>query len=240
MRYSKRSAQPLPQMNRNTALTTREAIARLLLHGPLTASAMAEELSLTTPAVRRHLDIRVEEGVAVAVDPSPYQERGRGRPAKLFHLSDVGRSHFGHAYDDLAVDALRMVRKLGGERALVDFSQQHMHDVVAGITPLDRDATRADVQECAEKIAQAFNKCGYATSVENARGGIQICQHHCPVAHVAHDFPALCAAEHHILSELLNTPIQRLSTIAYGAHTCTTNVTVPHNSIQNHAERSEA
>lgn len=115
-----------------------------------------------------------------------------------------------------------------------------MHDVVAGITPLDRDATRADVQECAEKIAQAFNKCGYATSVENARGGIQICQHHCPVAHVAHDFPALCAAEHHILSELLNTPIQRLSTIAYGAHTCTTNVTVPHNSIQNHAERSEA
>ena len=135
MRYFKRSAQPSPQPVHDT-VTTREAIARMLLHGPLTASAIAEELSLTPPAVRRHLDIMVEDGVATAVDPSPYQERGRGRPAKLFHLSDTGRSHFGHAYDDLAVDALRMVRKLGGERALVEFAQQHMRDVVAVITPL--------------------------------------------------------------------------------------------------------
>lgn len=239
MRYIKRSAQPSSQPTHDT-VTTREAIARLLLHGPLTASAIADELSLTTPAVRRHLSIMAEEGVATAGDPSPYQERGRGRPAKLFHLSDVGRSHFGHAYDDLAVDALRMVRKLGGERALVDFAQQHMRDVVADIAPLSEDASRDEVQQCAEKIANAFNQSGFATSVENARGGVQICQHHCPVAHVAHDFPALCVAEHQVLSELLNTPIQRLSTIAYGAHTCTANISVPQPTAHTYAEREEA
>ena len=239
MRYFKRSAQPSPQPVHDT-VTTREAIARMLLHGPLTASAIAEELSLTPPAVRRHLDIMVEDGVATAVDPSPYQERGRDRPAKLFHLSDTGRSHFGHAYDDLAVDALRMVRKLGGERALVEFAQQHMRDVVADITPLREDAPRDEVQQCAEKIAHAFNQSGFASSVENARGGVQICQHHCPVAHVAHDFPALCAAEHQVLSELLNTPIQRLSTIAYGAHTCTTNISVSQTTAHTYAEREEA
>ena len=196
MRYFKRSAQPSQQSTHET-VTTREAIARLLLHGPLTASAIADELSLTTPAVRRHLDIMVEEGVATAVDPSPYQERGRGRPAKLFHLSDTGRSHFGHAYDDLAVDALRMVRKLGGECALVDFAQQHMRDVVSDIEPLAKDASQEEIQQCAEKIAHAFNQSGFATSVENAHGGVQICHHHCPVAHPTAFYHRLWSAHLH-------------------------------------------
>src|SRR3712207_8257004 len=36
--------------------------------------------------------------------------RGRGRPARRFHLTDAGRSTFPHAYDDLALTALRQVR----------------------------------------------------------------------------------------------------------------------------------
>ena len=53
---------------------------------------------------------------------------------------------------------------------------------------------------------------------------MQLCQHHCPVAHVAAEFPELCEAETHAFAELLGTHVQRLATIARGDSACTTHV----------------
>src|SRR3712207_9056723 len=44
--------------------------------------------------------------------------RGRGGPARRFHLTDAGRSDFPHAYDDLALTALRYVAASGGPDAV--------------------------------------------------------------------------------------------------------------------------
>jgi predicted ArsR family transcriptional regulator len=55
--------------------------------------------------------------------------------------------------------------------------------------------------------------------------GAQICQHHCPVAHVAAEFPQLCEAETEAFGRLLGTPVRRLATIAHGDGICTTHVT---------------
>jgi len=49
-----------------------------------------------------------------------------------------------------------------------------------------------------------------------------LCQHHCPIAHVAAQFPELCEAETKAFSELLGTHVQRLATIAHGDGVCTT------------------
>ncbi len=55
---------------------------------------------------------------------------------------------------------------------------------------------------------------------------MQICQHHCPVAHVAAEFPQLCEAETRAFEQVLGTYVQRLATIAHGDGVCTTHV--PH------------
>ena len=69
---------------------------------------------------------------------------------------------------------------------------------------------------------------GYAASASQAKsGGEQLCQHHCPVAHVAAEFPQLCEAETEAFGQLLGTPVQRLATIAHGDGVCTTHVS-PH------------
>jgi predicted ArsR family transcriptional regulator len=71
---------------------------------------------------------------------------------------------------------------------------------------------------------------GYASTVQAVRDaddniqGIQICQHHCPVAHVAAEFPQLCEAETRAFEQLLGTNVQRLATIAHGDGVCTTHV----------------
>ena len=52
--------------------------------------------------------------------------------------------------------------------------------------------------------------------------GEEVCQHHCPIAHVAAEFPELCEAETAAFSAILGTHVQRLATIAHGDGVCTT------------------
>jgi predicted ArsR family transcriptional regulator len=73
-----------------------------------------------------------------------------------------------------------------------------------------------------QALATFLTEQGYAASSENKTGGEQLCQHHCPIAHVAAEFPQLCEAETEAFSKILGTHVQRLATIAHGDGVCTT------------------
>jgi predicted ArsR family transcriptional regulator len=63
---------------------------------------------------------------------------------------------------------------------------------------------------------------GYAANTHAHGIGIELCQHHCPIAHVAAEFPQLCEEETAAFSKILGTHVQRLATIAHGDGVCTT------------------
>ena len=71
-------------------------------------------------------------------------------------------------------------------------------------------------------LAEALTQSGYAAAVRESPLGPQLCQQHCPVAHVAHEFPQLCEAETEVFGRLLGRHVQRLATIAHGDGVCTT------------------
>ena len=73
-------------------------------------------------------------------------------------------------------------------------------------------------------VASALSAEGYAASASTIASGGQLCQHHCPVAHVAAEFPQLCEAETQVISRLVGTHVQRLATIAHGDGVCTTHI----------------
>jgi predicted ArsR family transcriptional regulator len=210
---------------------TRDMVARLVLEsGPQTAADLAGRLHLSAAAVRRHLDALVADGVMDEVEPrrTDQNPRGRGRPAKAYALTDAGRASFGHAYDDLASTALRYLRETGGEAAVVAFADHRAHTLVSRIKPrfADADAQSMTPATRATIVAEALTAEGYAANTETAGHGVQICQHHCPVAHVAAEFPELCEAETRALAEVLGAHVQRLATIAHGDGVCTTHVPV--------------
>ena len=78
------------------------------------------------------------------------------------------------------------------------------------------------VSEKAKALAKLLTKEGYAASTDKMGNGEEICQHHCPIAHVASEFPELCEAETAAFSRVLGTHVQRLATIAHGDGVCTT------------------
>jgi predicted ArsR family transcriptional regulator len=198
---------------------TRERVARLLLElGPSTAASLSERLGLSSPAVRRHLDAMVAEGIISTRESRLPSRRGRGRPARLFALTDAGHAAGPTAYDDLAVAALAFLGTAAGEQAVEAFAAERAEQLAA------RLAARIDGPQSVEQVGAALTAEGYATTVHAVPTGTQLCQHHCPVQSVAARFPQLCEAETEALSELLGTHVQRLATIAHGDGVCTTHV----------------
>ncbi|WP_031081964.1 helix-turn-helix transcriptional regulator [Streptomyces sp. NRRL WC-3549] len=203
--------------------STRNRVARSILdHGPSTVAVLAKHVGLTQAAVRRHLDALVTDGVVEAREQRVYGARTRGRPAKVFALTDCGRDAFDQSYDKLAADALRWIAETAGDEALVAFARARM---AAQAETYRAAVEAAGPEERTQALARALSADGYAATARSApapQQGEQLCQHHCPVAHVAEQFPQLCEAETEFFSSLLGTHVQRLATLAHGDGVCTT------------------
>jgi predicted ArsR family transcriptional regulator len=196
-------------------------------NGPATATGLSARLGLTPAAVRRHLDNLLADGMIESRTARTYGTRGRGRPARLFAITDAGRSAFEHAYDDLATSALRFLAERAGPDAVAEFARRQIGDLEARYRAV---VGSGSASERVRALAEALSADGYAASASGAPaagGGEQLCQHHCPVAHVAAEYPQLCEAETEAFGRLLGTPVQRLATIANGDGVCTTHVTAP-------------
>jgi predicted ArsR family transcriptional regulator len=226
--------------------STRGQVARLILElGPSTAATIGGRLGLTPAAIRRHLDNLIADGMIETRTARTYGNRGRGRPAKVFVITDAGRSAFEHAYDDLATSALRFLERTYGPQAVAEFARQQVAETERRYLPVVAQAS--DLTARVHALADALSGDGYAAAAGPAPSigagskgpgnkdtgagaapmdnGAQICQHHCPVAHVAAEFPQLCEAETEAFGRLLGTPVRRLATIAHGDGICTTHVT---------------
>jgi predicted ArsR family transcriptional regulator len=131
-------------------------------------------------------------------------------------------------YDDLAASALRYLRAVAGPEAVRAFAVERLADLEARHRPVV-EAAGPDPSARAEALAAALSQDGFAASIRPLRLagtsiGVQLCQGHCPVQHVAREFPELCEAETGTFSRLLGVHVQRLATLAHGEHVCTTHV----------------
>jgi predicted ArsR family transcriptional regulator len=193
--------------------------ASLLSLGPSTAAALGERLGLSPAAVRRHLDALLADGTVTTREARPHGLRGRGRPARLYALTDAGHADGPAAYDELAAAALRFLADTGGPQAVEHFAQARGAELEA------RFASRLEHVPDADRpaaLADALADDGYAATASDHGTGVQLCQHHCPVRSVAAQFPQLCDAETAALGRLLGVHVQRLATIAHGDGVCTT------------------
>jgi predicted ArsR family transcriptional regulator len=226
-----RSGRPVPDVEDRT----RDRVCREVLeHGPVTTADLAARLGLTPAAVRRHLDALLDDGLVTARDPQPAKQRGRGRPARLFVLTDAGHAAMSTGYDDLAAQALRYLADVAGPEAVRRFAIERLAGFEARYRPVV-DAAGPDPAHRAEALAGALSDDGFAASTRalgaqpdgSGAVGVQLCQGHCPVQHVARQFPELCEAETDTFSRLLGVHVQRLATLAHGEHVCTTHVPAP-------------
>ncbi len=202
---------------------TRDLVARAILErGPASAVDLAARLSITPAGIRRHLDSLVADGILESREAhvTSSKSRGRGRPAKVFVMSDGGREKFEHSYDDLAVSALKFMASKNGSHLVTEFAQSRAEEIER--KALKKVASKNTIKARVEALSEHLSSEGYSATFNSRGSGLEVCQHHCPVAHVAAEFPELCDAETEVISRMLGTHVQRLATIANGDGVCTT------------------
>ena len=191
---------------------TRDRVLQgVLTHGPVSAAKLGELLNLTPAAVRRHLDA-LEKNNLIEVASHRQHGAGAGRPARRYVIAPQGHSELGNDYLDIARDALTMLKDAVGEDALRQFASARAAEAMT------RDGFVATANEMAPAVGMR------SKLPDNLLASIQLCQGHCPVRDLAEDFSVFCDQETEIISELLGVDVRRLSTMAGGAHVCTTHI----------------
>lgn len=207
--------------------STRERILHLVVEaGPVSVLELARDLHLTPAGVRRHVAALEEAGqVAVHAARAGRGAVGRGRPARRYVATTRAQAALDCTYAELATHALAFLGEVGGEEVLERFAEARAAELERELVPA---VAAADLRGRTDELAHALSGQGYAASVRTVPGGraVQLCQGHCPVRDVAVTYPGLCEAETRMLSRVLGVHVQRLSTLAAGAHVCTTHVPV--------------
>ena len=138
---------------------TRDRVMSSILHnGPSTASELADRLGLTAAAVRRHLSALVSRGLVDSREKKVFGARGRGRPSRVFFLTDHGRADYYTAYDDLAISALRQLADAAGPSALDAVAKARVDDIESRYRAL-RQARPDEVP--AQLLAEVLSADGY-------------------------------------------------------------------------------
>lgn len=222
---------------------TRDRVLSCVLEdGPLTAAELAATLGLTATGVRRHLDILVDDGLIQPCERAAKSpgSRGRGRPARAYVLSPSGHGRMNSQYDDVATAALRFLAEAAGPDAVTAFALQRAAALESRYAELVA-AAGPDLPSRVGALAGALSRDGFAATTRPVSialtsgpgdpdagtgepAGVQLCQGHCPMHHVAVQFPQFCEVETEVFARLLGAHVQRLSTLAGGGHVCTTYV----------------
>lgn len=231
MIYADRFAVPRGQSSPTADPSTRDLVLRRISEaGPITATTLCNDLGLTDTAIRRHIDGLLADGLIESHEMRPHGRRRRGRPARGWVVSPEGHRVLSADYDDLASEALRFLAETAGPSAVTAFAERRVAEVEERYAA-ELAEVGDDPQERARVLVEALTRDGYAASTRPvgsgaATLGLQLCQGHCPVQHVAAEFPEFCDAETEAFSRLLGVHVQRLATLAQGDHVCTTFVPV--------------
>ena len=194
--------------------TRRRILIALKERGGMTADGLAEQLNITSVAVRRHLANLERDRL---VDHEEIQHR-LGRPGYVYHLTEAALSLFPSNYDQLASYVLEAIEKLFGREAVDRIFEQRRQELVRSYRPLVDGDTLPDRLRQLTRLRQAE---GYMLAWEaQPDGSYELRQYHCPILRVAEGCQAACVNELALYVDLLDAEVTRQSHQAAGDTTC--------------------
>ena len=201
---------------------TRNAILdRLKRSDPITAGAIGEQLGLTAMAVRLHLYELEAEGLVAATS----KPAGRGRPVKLWGLTDAAARVFPDAHQGVAVEMINSVRALFGEDGLAAVIARHGERQRAQYK--DRLNAFDDLKSKVKTLAEIRSSEGYMAEAIEQDGGWLLVENHCPVCTAAKACAGLCANELAVFRDVMGPRylVERTDHILAGARRCAYQIT---------------
>lgn len=195
---------------------TRERILSILKErGQATVNELSRELGLTAVTVRHHIDILRGEGLVAA--PLARRRKAPGRPKHVYTLTEKASSLFPKRYSHLIGEILSEVR--------THFSPDQVDQMITRIGERMADQatipTKGDLEARLVATVEFLDGLGYMAQLkQNDDGDYLLNIANCPYEGVSHQEREVCAIDLAMLTRLLGTPPERVTSAAEGGHRC--------------------
>ena len=201
---------------------TRAAVLDMLKReGERTAAEIGTALGVTPMAARLQLYALEEEGLVHARS----EPQGRGRPQKIWSLTEASSRVFPDAHQSLAVEMIQSVEELFGAEGLAKFVKKHgdMQRKAYG----EKLSKAKTLGERVKGLAKARSDEGYMAEAKKDGRDWLLIENHCPICSAAKACTGLCAGELKVFSDVLgkDTKVTREEHILAGARRCADRVT---------------
>lgn len=198
--------------------STRRALLEMLkTRGELSSQQMADELGVSSMAIRQHM--QELEGAGDVVSES--RSQGKGRPTKFWSLSALAQRHFPDRHRDLILDLLGSVESVLGEEALNKLLDERAGEQASLYG--ERVGREGSLEARVRELAKARSEEGYMAEAKVSEdGSLELVENHCPICSAADACRGLCARELTVFEKVLgpNCKVERVEHMLSGSRRC--------------------
>ena len=197
------------------------AVWVLKTKGPQPISVIAEEMEMTTEGARFHLLKLEKQGLV----QSKSEAKGRGRPKKIWSLTEKGHGRFPDAHADMTVNLIDMMRQTLGEESVEKVVEANKKRT---LKQYQKALTGCkNLEEKVAKLTEIRSEEGYMAEYQKEEDGFLFVENHCPICAAAETCQQFCQAELNIFDTVLgeNVEIEREEHIIKGARRCAYRIT---------------
>ncbi|MBX9562238.1 transcriptional regulator [Aeromonas hydrophila] len=195
--------------------STDKILFLLKSHGPQSAAELGEQLQMTSMGARQHLMTLEADGWVSFND----EARGRGRPVRLWHLTEQAWQRFPDSHSELTLQLIDNIQQLFGEvgmeRLIVQREQQQLARYQAELTQ------PALADRLAALTAQRTREGYMADFRQEEDGSWLLWESHCPICAAARACRGFCRSELEMFRRLLApSGVEREQYLLEGDHRC--------------------
>ncbi|CAD7556555.1 helix-turn-helix transcriptional regulator [Aeromonas hydrophila] len=195
--------------------STDKILFLLKSHGPQSAAELGEQLQMTSMGARQHLMTLEADGWVSFND----EARGRGRPVRLWHLTEQAWQRFPDSHNELTLQLIDNIQQLFGEvgmeRLIAQREQQQLARYQAELTQ------PALADRLAALTAQRTREGYMADFRQEEDGSWLLWESHCPICAAARACRGFCRSELEMFRRLLAPAgVEREQYLLEGDHRC--------------------
>ncbi|MHA2757922.1 helix-turn-helix transcriptional regulator [Aeromonas dhakensis] len=195
--------------------STDKILHLLKTKGPQSAAELGEQLQMTSMGARQHLMTMEADGWVSFND----EARGRGRPVRLWHLTEQAWQRFPDSHSELTLQLIDNIQQLFGAvgmERLIDQREQQQ---------LARYQAELNQPMLADRLARLTElRCreGYMADLRQEEDGSWLLwESHCPICAAASACRGFCRSELALFRRLLApAEVEREQYLLEGDHRC--------------------
>jgi len=197
--------------------STRENVLRTLLtRQHCTIKDLAKAVGINPISVRHHVTRLEMDGLVTSKE----ERHGVGRPRRVYSLTEKGMEQFPTRYLSLTIRLLEQLKETLPKSMVNELFAQVANNLSESYTS-DLSLDDISIEERLDMVQNLLQSEGFTMEWQRQDDGYYIREVNCPYYHIGQTHPEVCVVDQNLISNVLNTPIEKIKCILDGDSYCT-------------------